>query len=258
MRASRLRFPLLLLPNINMPVALMVMVSSGWPFASSLALGSRFSPALKHSVRISHDVDEPSDTTSARAHYVQGGLLSQQLSSNFRVPFGSLSVSVESDFNYACNDFLIVPLRRHTRIPHFYSYPCKAVMLRLGTLLRLIRVKRETASIQPSCKESMNIDSQDGKRRLSLMSQKRDPFFGDSMAVLTLSTSIIVANQNTSENKCFSSSSLCQLQRSRKAAIVCERISCSNNVLQSHHPKNSNIATATRSRKVTKMKNQTY
>ena len=159
MRASRLRFLLLLLPNINMPVALMVMGSSGWPIAGSLAFGSRISPALKHSVRISHDFDEPSDTTSARAPDIQGGLLSQQLSSNFRVLFGSLSVSVDSDVNYACNEFLIAPLRRHTRIPHFYSYLCQAAMLQLGSLLRLIHVKRETASTQPSCKESMNTDS---------------------------------------------------------------------------------------------------
>ena len=86
--------------------------------AGSLALGSRVSPALNHSIRISHDVDEPSDTTSVRAPDMQGGLLSQQFSSNFRVPFGSFSVSVDSDVNCACNEFLIIPLC-HNHIPCF-------------------------------------------------------------------------------------------------------------------------------------------
>ena len=98
----------------------MVMGSSGWPSAGSLALGSLCFPVLNHSIRITHDVDESSDTISARAPDIQGGLLSQRLSSNIRVPFGSLSVSVGSDVNCAFNEFLTIPLR-HNQTPCFYA-----------------------------------------------------------------------------------------------------------------------------------------
>ena len=96
------------------------MGSNGRPFAGSLALGSRFLPALNHFIRTDHDVDEPSDTISARAADVQRRFPSQQLSGNFRISFGSLSVSVDSDVNCACDDSLIIPLlQQHSLLlPH--------------------------------------------------------------------------------------------------------------------------------------------
>ena len=70
------------------------MGSNERPFAGSLALGSRFLPALNGFIRTIHDVDDPSDTISARAPDIdiQGRLRSQQL----RVTFGYLSVLCRS------------------------------------------------------------------------------------------------------------------------------------------------------------------
>ena len=95
------------------------MGSSVWPFAGSPALVSRFFPALNRFIRTNHDVDEFSDTTSARALDIQVRLPSQQLSAYFRIPFGSSSVSVDSDVNCACNEFPTIPLL-HQQTPCFY------------------------------------------------------------------------------------------------------------------------------------------
>ena len=72
-----------------------------------------------------HDVDEPLDTTSARAPDIRGR-------HPFRIPFGSLSVSVDSNVNCVCHEFLISPLL-HQQTLASTSYLCTLATLRLGS-----------------------------------------------------------------------------------------------------------------------------